>query len=180
MTLAERSVPSFVLLNEAIRSDRGAPARPPAGAAVPSADLANSHGTLATGSILLNNQRMNTSPTLYERLGGESGIESLVIAFYVKVMADPELAPFFRKTSIEKLHAMQKEFFSMALGAPVQYSGRPLAHVHHGRGITKHHFSRFVNHLLTTLEDLGASEAETSEVIDRINSYANEITGSSY
>lgn len=123
---------------------------------------------------------MNKNPALYERLGGESAIESLVIAFYVKVMADPELAPFFRNTSIEKLHGMQKEFFSMALGGPIRYSGRPLAHVHHGRGITRRHFSRFVQHLLTTLEDLGVSEAETSEVIDRINSYANEVTGTSY
>lgn len=123
---------------------------------------------------------MNTNPTLYERLGGESGVESLVIAFYAKVMADPELAPFFRKTSLEKLHAMQKEFFTMALGGPVGYSGRPMAHVHHGRGITRHHFSRFVQHLLTTLEDLGVSGTETAEVIDRINSYANEVTGTSY
>ncbi len=131
-------------------------------------------------SLLREAAAMNQSPTLYERLGGEPAIESLVIAFYVKVMADPELAPFFRKTSIGKLHAMQSEFFSMALGGPVQHSGRPLAHVHHGRGITQHHFSRFVQHLLTTLEDLGVNEADTSEVIDRINSYANEVTGTSY
>lgn len=123
---------------------------------------------------------MNPSPTLYDKLGGESGIESLVIAFYVRVLADPELAPFFRDTSVEKLHSMQREFFAMALGGPISYSGRPLAHVHHGRGITTHHFSRFVEHLVETLEDLGIEDAEAEEVIDRINSYTNEITGTSY
>jgi hemoglobin len=123
---------------------------------------------------------MSNGPILYEKLGGEAGIESLIIAFYVRVMADPTLAPFFRNSSVEKLHAMQKEFFSMALGGPVKYSGCPLAHVHHGRGITGKHFSLFVNHLLATLEDMGTDEAESNEVIDRINSYANEITGVSY
>jgi hemoglobin len=123
---------------------------------------------------------MSSNPTLYEKLGGESGVESLVIAFYVRVMRDPDLAPFFRNTSIEKLHFMQKEFFSMALGGPVQYSGAPLAHVHHGRGITAKHFSLFANHLLATLDDLGVEEAEAREVIGRINGYANEITGVSY
>lgn len=123
---------------------------------------------------------MNASPTLYDKLGGETGIESLVISFYVRVLADPELAPFFRHTSVEKLHSMQREFFAMALGGPITYSGRPLAHVHHGRGITTHHFSRFVEHLVATLEELGVEDAEAEEVIDRINSYANEITGTSY
>ncbi|MEY4484446.1 MAG: hypothetical protein RL693_1898 [Verrucomicrobiota bacterium] len=123
---------------------------------------------------------MSTNPTLYEKLGGESGIEAFVIAFYVRVMDDPELAPFFRNSSIEKLHAMQKEFFTMALGGPVQYSGCPLAHTHHGRGITSKHFHLFVNHLLETLEDQGVGDNEAREIIDHINSYANEITGASY
>jgi len=117
---------------------------------------------------------------LYEKLGGESGIESLVIAFYVKVMADPQLAPFFRHTSVEKLHSMQKSFFTMALGGPDEYEGRTLAHAHHGRAIKPEHLSRFVQHLLSTLEDEGADEAEAQEVCKRINTYANEITGTSY
>ena len=123
---------------------------------------------------------MSTGPTLYEKLGGDAGIESLIVAFYVKVMADPELAPFFRNTSIEKLHEMQKEFFTMALGGPVHYSGEPLGKAHHGRGIKQEHFTRFVRHLLATLADLGVEEGEADEVCDRINTFANEITGVSY
>lgn len=123
---------------------------------------------------------MSTTESLYEKLGGDAGIESLVIAFYVRVMADPELAPFFRHNSVEKLHHMQREFFAMALGGPVSYSGRPMAHVHHGRGISTHHFSRFVEHLVETLEEQGVDDNEAEQVIDRINSYANEITGTSY
>lgn len=123
---------------------------------------------------------MSTTPSLYDQLGGDAGVESLVVAFYVRVMADPELSPFFRHTSIETLHMMQREFFTMALGGPVSYSGKPLAHVHHGRGITTHHFSRFVEHLVDTLEDLGVDDAEAEMVIDRINAYANDVTGTSY
>ena len=123
---------------------------------------------------------MSQESSLYDRLGGDAGIGSLVTAFYVRVLADPELAPFFRHTPLDTLHAMQHEFFAMALGGPVSYSGKPIAHVHHGRGITTRHFSRFVECLVQTLEDKGVSEAETAAVIDRINSYANEVTGESY
>lgn len=120
---------------------------------------------------------MDSTPSLYDRLGGQDGIQALVIAFYTRVMTDPELSPFFRHTEIGKLHHMQSEFFTMATGGPASYTGMPLAHVHHGRGITGFHFSRFVEHLVATLEELGVIDAEAEQVIERINSYANEVTG---
>lgn len=123
---------------------------------------------------------MNADATLYEKLGGEPGIESFVLAFYVRVLADPELAPFFRQASFETLYAMQREFFAMALGGPVQYTGASLAQAHHGRGITTQHLGRFATHLLDTLREKGLTEAEADEVIDRINRFTNEITGTSY
>jgi len=123
---------------------------------------------------------MSQEPTLFDRIGGEAGIEELILAFYVKVLADPELAPFFRETSLEKLHSMQREFFAMALGGPVKYTGRSLAHVHHGRGITMGHFARFTGHLVETLRDTGASQEDTDAVIARIEVFANEVTGTSY
>ncbi len=123
---------------------------------------------------------IESTPSLYDRLGGEAMIASLIPAFYARVLADPELAPFFKHTSLEKLHAMQREFFAMATGGPVSYSGRPLAHAHHGRGITRHHFALFTGHLVETLLDLGADQEDVDQVIDRVNTFANEITGTSY
>lgn len=107
-------------------------------------------------------------------------ISALIPAFYVRVLADPELGPFFKDTELEKLHAMQREFFVMATGGPLQYSGRPLAHTHHGRGITRHHFGSFTKHLVETLLDMGVTQEETDEVIERINAMTNEIIGASY
>lgn len=123
---------------------------------------------------------MSNNVSLYEKIGAESGIESLMLAFYARVLEDPELAPFFQDSSLVKLHAMQREFFAMALGGNIQYTGAPLAHAHHGRGITVYHFSRFASHLLETLREQKVDEEDVNAVIDRINSFANEITGASY
>ncbi|WP_395752377.1 group 1 truncated hemoglobin [Prosthecobacter sp.] len=120
------------------------------------------------------------APSLYERLGGEELISALIPAFYTRVLADPELAPFFKHTELEKLHSMQREFFVMATGGPLTYNGRPLAHAHHGRGITRQHFASFTGHLVETLFDLNVTQEEADEVIDRINAMTNEITGASY
>ena len=72
---------------------------------------------------------------------------------------------------------MQREFFCAALDGPITYTGSPLSHVHHGRGITKHHFALYVNHLLDTLRDCGINDQKVNEIIGRINTYADEITG---
>ena len=120
------------------------------------------------------------TPSLYERLGGKAMIADLIPAFYVRVLADEELGPFFKHTELKKLHAMQREFFVMATGGPLEYSGCPLAHTHHGRGITKQHFARFTGHLVETLLDMDVSQEEADEVIQRINAMTNEIVGASY
>jgi hypothetical protein len=49
-----------------------------------------------------------------------------------------------------------------------------------GRGITRHHFSSFTNHLIETLLDMGVTQEEADEVIERINAMTNEIIGASY
>ena len=115
--------------------------------------------------------------TLFERVGGEPAIEELIHGFYDRVTADPELKPFFRKASLEKIRRMQREFFSAALDGPITYTGKPLSHVHHGRGITKHHFALYVNHLLDTLRSLKISDQDVQDIIGRINTYAGDITG---
>jgi hemoglobin len=88
-----------------------------------------------------------------------------------------ELKPFFEKTSMDKLRRMQREFFSAALDGPITYTGRPLGYVHHGRGITKHHFALYVGHLIDTLRDHGINDQDVQDIIGRINTYADEITG---
>ena len=115
--------------------------------------------------------------TLFERVGGKQAIAELIDDFYDRVVADPELKPFFKNVSMDKLRRMESEFFSAALDGPIIYTGRPLRYVHHGRGITKHHFSLYVGHLITILQGFALKEQDLQDIISRINTYADEITG---
>ena len=72
---------------------------------------------------------------------------------------------------------MQALFFCAALDGPFAYSGRPLATVHYGRGIRPPHLARFVGYLLATLRDLRLDENDVLEIVSRIDTYADEITG---
>jgi hemoglobin len=121
---------------------------------------------------------MQNQLALFDRIGGEQGVKNLVRAFYDRVLKDAELAPFFEDASIERLYAMQYEFFAAALDGPVKYSGLTIHRAHFGRGIEKEHFARFVNHLIDTLQAWQLSEHEIQMLIGRVNTYADEVTGS--
>lgn len=119
---------------------------------------------------------MNTqTKSLYERIGGEEAVTRLVNEFYDRVLDDPELEPFFRFTPMEKLRSMQREFFAAALDGPLQYSGQPLDYVHHGRGISSRHLTRFMGHLLATIKDVHPDDRDIEEMISRISTYAGEV-----
>ena len=113
--------------------------------------------------------------SLYERVGGQAGVEQLIGSFYQRVLADEQLSPFFAHIPMDKLRYMQVEFFTSALGGPLQYSGRPLAHVHHGQGITKAHLRRFTEHLLASLETLALSQSDIQSIYTRIALEADDV-----
>jgi Bacterial-like globin len=81
--------------------------------------------------------------TIYEQLGGTAALESVVADFYVRVLADDELAGFFKRTNMARLKAKQVEFFAAALRADHRCD-RPLGrrHRHHA-----HRLSSPVDHL---------------------------------
>jgi hemoglobin len=113
--------------------------------------------------------------TLYERIGGQPTIKTLINAFYKRVFTDPILGPFFVHTSLEKLTRMQEQFFSIALDGPEPNGDISLQVAHQGRKINLHHMTRFSEHLLSTLNEVGVDEIDATDVVTRIASYSVEI-----
>lgn len=130
--------------------------------------------------VLREGATMESQTTLFDRIGGAETISSLVDSFYQKVLADTELSNHFKNASMDKLLAMQKEFFSAATGGPLTYSGRPLRDVHRHMTISKREFGRFTEHLLDTLKEVGVAEDASYEIISHVNLYADEITDDVY
>lgn len=120
----------------------------------------------------------NPTPSLYDRIGGKEKLNQMIQAFYQRILTDLDLAPFFAKADIPKLVSMQQEFFSIALDGPVDYSSRQIVAAHHGRGIKRQHFTKFCEHLLSTLVDNGISHEDADKVLVRVGMYAGSVTGS--
>ena len=113
--------------------------------------------------------------TVYDRIGGREAIELVVEDFYVRVLADEQLAGFFSDANMSRLRGKQIEFFAAALGGPEPYTGAPMKQVHRGRGITMHHFNLVAGHLSDALAGAGVSAATVTAIISTIAPLAPEI-----
>lgn len=115
------------------------------------------------------------SLTIYDAIGGESALTAVVDDFYNRVLADPQLAPFFAGTNMNRLKGRQVEFFSAALGGPHVYAGQPMRAVHAGRGISRADFDKVAGHLTGSLTAAGVPGALVIQVMGAIGPLADDI-----
>jgi truncated hemoglobin YjbI len=120
------------------------------------------------------------NPTLYERLGGEAAVDAAVDRFYVKVLADTSISPFFEGLDMKRQARKQKAFLTVAFGGPNRYSDRAMGAAHakaREDGLNDAHYDAVVGHLAETLGELGVSDADIQEVRAVTESVRDEILG---
>ena len=106
--------------------------------------------------------------TLYERLGGEGAINAVVEGMYAKIFTDPELSDYFRKTDKAHQKEMQAKFLTYATGGSSEYHGKNMKDAHKGRGIGNKEFDIVCSHVVSTMKELGVSEALINETASHL------------
>jgi hemoglobin len=118
-----------------------------------------------------------STETPYLRLGGQTGIERVVDALYVRIWADPELGPYFHRTDKDAQRRRLSNLLASALGGPDDYTGKGLREAHAGRGITHRHFSILASHAADVLVDEGLEDEVVDDVLEFIASARAEVVG---
>lgn len=116
--------------------------------------------------------------TLYERLGGEAAVDKAVDIFYRKVLADDSVSDFFDDVDMDRQAAKQKAFLTMVFGGPNDYTGLDMREGHKHlveRGLDDSHVDAIVEHLGSTLTELGAADADIAEVANIANSVRDDV-----
>lgn len=127
-----------------------------------------------------NHNQAGHTQSLYEQLGGAAAVDAAVDLFYEKVLADSRVNGFFAGVDMNRQRAMQKAFLTFAFGGPNAYQGRDLtaAHAHLvARGLNDSHFDIIVEHLGTTLKELGVKDALIKHAAEVANSVRGDILG---
>jgi hemoglobin len=113
--------------------------------------------------------------SIYEAIGGDPALVAVVDDFYVRVLADAQLAGFFAGVNMPRLKGRQVEFFAEALGGPAAYQGASMRDVHVGRGISQADFDRVAFHLAAALAAAGLPGETIARIAAAITPLANEI-----
>ncbi len=120
------------------------------------------------------------SESLYDRIGGEAAVNAAVDLFYRKVLADDRINQWFEGIDMEKQHAKQKAFLTLAFGGPSNYSGKDMrdGHAHLvAKGLNDSHFDAVMENLGATLTELGVPDDLIGEAAAIAESTRNDILG---
>ncbi|HYQ15552.1 MAG TPA: group 1 truncated hemoglobin [Polyangiaceae bacterium] len=96
--------------------------------------------------------------TLFEDLGGEPKLRPIIDRFVDRVFDDVMIGFFFRDARRERIKQKEYEFAAQHLGAPIEYTGRPIEQAHRAHPIMGGQFARRLTILRQTLEEAGVPE----------------------
>lgn len=133
--------------------------------------------------------------TLYERIGGEKGVQAIVDDFVPRVLADPRVnwerkgverggvlgvgtSSAEWKPTAENVHRLKKhlaQFLALSTGGPPTYEGRDMKEVHGGMRITNAEFDATVGDLKATLDKLGIAVDEQKELLSIVESTRPQV-----
>lgn len=103
--------------------------------------------------------------SVYEAIGGRAAVAAAVDNLYGRLLADPELAPFFPGGVAARHRAYVVTILGEALGGPERYRGPAVTSAHSGLGIRDTHFDRAATHLAATLAELGVPRHLADHVV---------------
>jgi hemoglobin len=113
--------------------------------------------------------------TLYDRLGGADGIETVVDEFYDRLLDDEGMQPFFGDVDMERQRQHQTLFISRVAGGPAEYSGETTRAVHRDLGLTRDDFETVVAHLRASLDACGVDDGDAAEVIAAVRGPEDDV-----
>jgi hemoglobin len=103
--------------------------------------------------------------TLFERLGGQSAIESVIEDFVARCAGDDRINKKFARTDVPRLKKMLVDQVCEATGGPCDYTGREMKETHDGMGVTAGEFDALVEDLVLTLNEFQVPRPEQDELL---------------
>ena len=105
--------------------------------------------SLAAGAVAA---QTAADDTLYQQLGAQSGLVTLVDDFMVRLMADSRMQPFFKDTDQKHLKEQLVAQFCEVAGGPCKLKGPDMKKAHESMDINKSNFNALVEVLQHSLD----------------------------
>ena len=102
---------------------------------------------------------------LYDRLGGQAGVASIVNETISNIAGDGRINKYFRRADTGRLRTQLNDQICAGAGGPCAYSGRPMREAHKGMNITDAAFNAMVEDMRKAMMTLHVGATEQDEVL---------------
>lgn len=95
---------------------------------------------------------LSFAQSLYQQLGEQQGIETIVEEMLYRVGGDERIAHHFDGVDIMRVHKLISEQVCDLSGGPCDYSGEDMKTSHRNMGVDNADFNALVEHLIAAME----------------------------
>lgn len=108
--------------------------------------------------------------SIFDAVGGEPVIAKAVEQFYGRVVADPLLKLYFKRTDVASLQRRFQKYLAYALSDnEASYDGTTMYEAHAGRGITDEAVDSFLQYLRESLTESGVPAAGIEKIMNKVS-----------
>ena len=133
--------------------------------------------SLGLAACQMQSPRSQASATLYQQVGGQAGVATVVEGLLQRVHSDTRLNGLFENTDLADLKRLVEEQLCAAMGGPCSYSGRDMEEAHSGLAITDQEFDWFVEHLVASMTAAGVAPAQQTDILGLLGPMRPQIVG---
>jgi hemoglobin len=113
--------------------------------------------------------------SVYDEIGGREAVDAVVSDFYDRVLADEQLASFFKGFDMAELHTHQVQFISSVAGGPVSYTGSEMREAHAHLDIEKEDFDAVAAYLDGALRENGVRDENVDAIMTEVAALEDPI-----
>jgi hemoglobin len=117
------------------------------------------------------------SETLFDRLGGASGIAKIASDLVDNHMANPLISSRFAGSDANSMKKKAADFFSMGSGGPQNYDGKDMLSAHKHMNISDNEYMAAVDDLMAALSNSNVGDREKGEVLYIFYTLRPEVVG---
>ncbi|EGR31380.1 protozoan cyanobacterial globin family protein, putative [Ichthyophthirius multifiliis] len=102
--------------------------------------------------------------SLYDRVGGEQGIQKSINAYFDKIMNIKEIRPYYSKVDLEKTKDLYIQYISLVFGGPKKYLGKQMKQCHQSYNIPDKLFNYCVAQIQQCFKENGVETNNLNEI----------------
>ena len=116
-------------------------------------------------ALLLSSCSQNNSPSLYQQLGGATGIEAITDGLLHEIEHDQRIVHHFADTDIARFRRLLAEQLCELSGGPCVYSGGTMQESHTGFNISLADYDALVDGLIKVMQQQNISISAQNQLL---------------